>query len=235
MGKLNMTHFAVADISSVCRVIEEEAGKCTIPEAKSHETYTTFAANHTEYQGSLTRDKSSESSPRVVLADKRRDRAASGVFRVIDGLTYSPNPDIARKAETLSLRLDKFTGIQPLPNTQESTEIRMLTALLDEPDNAALAKDLGLEPYVAELKAAEAEFTQAWNQREADVAAFRNSLSASTLRRKMEKSINRYYDFVLYNAEFSGKPEWRSLQQQIFSRFLTIRQKYQDGNSADKQ
>lgn len=51
----------------------------------------------------------------------------------------------------------------------------------------------------------------------------------------MEKSINRYYDFVLYNAEFSGKPEWRSLQQQIFSRFLTIRQKYQDGNPADKQ
>ena len=105
MGKLNMTHFAVADISSVCRVIVEEAGKCTIPEAKSHETYTTFAANHTDYQGSLTRDKSSESSPKVVLADTRRDRAASGIFRVVDGLTYSPNPDIARKAETLSLRL----------------------------------------------------------------------------------------------------------------------------------
>ena len=28
------------------------------------------------------------------------------------------------------------------------------------------------------------------------------------------------------NAEFSGKPEWRQLQQEIYSRYLTIRQKY---------
>ena len=98
--------------------------------------------------------------------------------------------------------------------------------MLEEPENAQLVKDLGLEEFVAEIKAAEAEFESMWSDRETDVTAYRNSLAATTLRRKVEASLNRYYDYVLFNAEFSGKPEWRQLQQEIYSRYLTIRQKY---------
>ena len=87
-------------------------------------------------------------------------------------------------------------------------------------------KDLGLEEFVVELKAAEAEFESLWSDRETDVTAYRNSLAATSLRRRVEASVNRYYDYVFFNAEFSGKPEWRQLQQEIYSRYLTIRQKY---------
>ena len=87
-------------------------------------------------------------------------------------------------------------------------------------------KDLGLEEFVVELKAAEAEFESLWSDRETDVTAYRNSLAATSLRRRVEASVNRYYDYVFFNAEISGKPEWRQLQQEIYSRYLTIRQKY---------
>lgn len=226
MNKLNMNRFAVDDISSVCRITVEEAGKCVIPEAKTHESFAHLNVCYGEFKGSLLRDKASENTGKARAADKRRDDAAVGLFVNVDGMLYSPNAAKRAKAEVLSSRLAKFRGIQTLPDTKESSQMISLIAVLEEPENAQLVKDLGLEEFVAEIKAAEAEFESLWSDRETDVTAYRNSLAATTLRRKVEASLNRYYDYVLFNAEFSGKPEWRQLQQEIYSRYLTIRQKY---------
>ena len=149
-----------------------------------------------------------------------------GIFVNLDGMLYSPNAVKRGKAEALSGRLAKFRGIQELPDTKESSQVISLIAVLDEAENTQLVKDLGLEEFVVELKAAEAEFESLWSDRETDVTAYRNSLAATSLRRRVEASVNRYYDYVFFNAEFSGKPEWRQLQQEIYSRYLTIRQKY---------
>lgn len=226
MNKLNMNRFAVDDISSVCRITVEEAGKCVIPEAKTHESFAHLNVCYGEFKGSLLRDKASENTGKARAADKRRDDAAVGLFVNVDGMLYSPNAAKRAKAEVLSGRLAKFRGIHALPDTKESSQMISLIAVLEEPENAQLVKDLALEEFVVEIKAAEAEFESMWSDRETDVTAYRNSLAATTLRRKVEASLNRYYDYVLFNAEFSGKPEWRQLQQEIYSRYLTIRQKY---------
>ena len=226
MNKLSLHNFAVDDISSVCRIIVEEAGKCVIPEAKTHESFAHLNVCYGEFKGSLLRDKASENTSKARAADKRRDDAAVGIFVNLDGMLYSPNAVKRGKAEVLSGRLAKFRGIQELPDTKESSQVISLIAVLDEAENTQLVKDVGLEEFVVELKAAEAEFESLWSDRETDVTAYRNSLAATSLRRRVEASVNRYYDYVFFNAEFSGKPEWRQLQQEIYSRYLTIRQKY---------
>ena len=221
-----MHKFAVDDISSSCRVTVEVTETSPVAEAKNHETFTALKGCYGEFQVSLSRDSASESTPMARKADKRRDDAFVGMCICVDGMLYSPNEVRRGKAELLSGRLAKFRGIQTLPDTKETTQMLSLIAMLEEPENAQLVKDLGLEEFVAEIKAAEAEFESMWSDRETDVTAYRNSLAATTLRRKVEASLNRYYDYVLFNAEFSGKPEWRQLQQEIYSRYLTIRQKY---------
>lgn len=226
MEKLVLCRFAVADIGNVCWTIIDVAGKCVIPEAKTHESFAHLNVCYGEFKGSLLRDKASENTSKARAADKRRDDAAVGIFVNLDGMLYSPNAVKRGKAEVLSGRLAKFRGIQELPDTKESSQVISLIAVLDEAENTQLVKDLGLEEFVVELKAAEAEFESLWSDRETDVTAYRNSLAATSLRRRVEASVNRYYDYVFFNAEFSGKPEWRQLQQEIYSRYLTIRQKY---------
>ncbi|WP_320052091.1 DUF6261 family protein [uncultured Acetobacteroides sp.] len=235
MSKLTMNRFANDDISSVCRISIEEAGKCAIPEAQTHESFAHLNVCYGEFKGSLLRDKASENTTKARAADKRRDDAAVGLFVSLDGMLYSPTAAKRAKAEVLSGRLAKFRGIQELPDTKESSQVISLIALLGEPENAQLVKELALDEYVVELKAAAAEFDALWSNRETDVAAFRNSLAATTLRRKVEVSVNRYYEYVLFNAEFSGKPEWRQLQQEIYSRYLTIRQKYSAAKKDEKK
>lgn len=226
MEKLVLCRFAVADIGNVCWTIIDVAGKCVIPEAKTHESFAHLNVCYGEFKGSLLRDKASENTSKARAADKRRDDAAVGILVNLDGMLYSPNAVKRGKAELLIGRLDRFRGIQALPDSKETTSVQELIAVLDEAENTQLVKDLGLEEFVVELKAAEAEFESLWSNRETDVTEFRNSSSATALRRKVEYAANRYYDYVSINAEFSGKPEWRQLQQEIYSRYLTIRQKY---------
>ncbi len=235
MDKLPMHKFAVADIDSVCGVLIDETGKSNIAEAKSHEAFVSVTTNRVEFKDSFARDKASESTPGVRKADKRRDDGVVGLFKAVDGLLYSPNEAKRGKAEIFMGRFDKFTGIQCLADTKQNTHMDTLIAMLDEPENVQLVKDLGLEEYVVEIKAAEAEFTQAWSKRETDVTAYRNSVSASNLRKTMEAAINRYYDYVDSNARFSSNPAWKSLQSEIYSRYLTIRQKYQVAKPAPKK
>jgi hypothetical protein len=234
MNKLYMNRFAVTDIGNVCWMIIEEAGKCVIPEAKTHESFAHLSVCYGEFKGSLLRDKASEKTSKTRAADKRRDDAVVGLFVSLDGMFYSPNAVKRGKAEVLSSRLSKFRGIQAEPDSKETTDMQSLITTLDEPENAQLVKDLMLEEFVVEIKAAEAEFENLWSDRETDVAEFRNSQSATTLRRNVEYAVNRYFDYVTINAEFSGKPEWRQLQQEIYSRYLTIRQKYQTATKPDE-
>lgn len=234
MDRLPMHKFAVADIGNVCWMIIEEAGKCVIPEAKTHESFAHVNVCYGEFKGSLLRDKASEKTSKARAADKRRDDAAVGLIVNVDGMLYSPNAAKRGKAEVLSGRLSKFRGIQALPDTKETTGVQELITVLDEPENVQLVKDLALEEFVVEIKAAEAEYESLWSDRETDVAEFRNSQSATTLRRNVEYAVNRYFDYVTINAEFSGKPEWRQLQQAIYSRYLTIRQKYQTATKPDE-
>lgn len=230
-----MHKFAVTDIGNVCWMIIEEAGKCILPEAKTHESFAHLSVCYGEFKGSLLRDKASEKTNKARVADKRRDDAEVGLFVSLDGMLYSPNAAKRGKAEVLSGRISKFRGIQAEPDSKETTDMQSLITTLDELVNAQLVKDLGLEDFVVEIKAAEAEFESLWSDRETDVTEFRNSQSATTLRRQVEYAVNRYFDYVSINAEFGGKPEWRQLQQAIYSRYLTIRQKYNAAKPEEKK
>ena len=131
-----MYNFAVADIGNVCWMIIEEAGKCVIPEAKTHESFAQLSVCYGEFKGSLLRDKASEKTSKARAADKRRDDAAVGLFVSLDGLLYSPNAVKRGKAEVLSGRLSKFRGIQAEPDSKETTDMQSLITTLDELENA---------------------------------------------------------------------------------------------------
>lgn len=227
MGKLNLSHFNVDDVSAVCSIIVKEAGRSVLPEASSHPTFKNLVTLSEAYSSSLGRSKDSLKAISAQQADRRRDTAEVGLQKSVEALTYLADPAKRAKAEILSHRLDRFKGIQDLPSSQETVEMNQLIALLNEPENATLVADLGLQSFVQELKEANAAYEACWDNRERDVAEFRSSQSASTLRRQVEYAINRYYDFLLMNVEYAGNREWGALQQAIYSQYLTLRQKYQ--------
>lgn len=234
MEKITMYKFAVADISAMAGASDEEARKSGIPEATSADAYTTLLTSTNTYREGFLRERKSENTPLVIEADKRRDDAAVGLKLFVRGLCYSPNSAKRQKAELFFSRVDEFSGISDLPLTQESEYVRSFISMLMKPENVQLAKDLNAEEYVKEVVDAQDVFDSIWSNREGDVSEFRSTQSATSMRKMLEKAVNRYFEYVTFNAEFSGKPEWRKLQQAIYSRYLTIRQKYQGTGNAGR-
>jgi hypothetical protein len=152
-----------------------------------------------------------------------------GIRQMVWGLTYSPDPAVAQKAHSFYAVLDTYgAGVENLSGTEESEKIDAILVKLGEPANLQLAVDLAVKPFVDHLSVCAQDFRRDWGNLEADKEAFRNSVSASNSRRKLEASIARFYDFVAYSAQFAPakREEWAKLESAIYSRYTTIRQKY---------
>lgn len=225
--KLALNRLANTDISSVCRVIVEESQKSVIPDIEDNTLFKDLLKDHEVFHESMTRTRMSVVTQDARKADRNRDDAIMGIQLSIEALTYSADEEKRSKADLLGRRLEKYIGIQNLPDTQETTAIKNMLIELKSEENAPLVTELGLQVFVNELEAANQEFDRLWNLREEDVTQFRNSIAATKLRSKVEDSINRYYDWVVYNSLYSEVEGWKELQKEIYSRYLTIRQKYQ--------
>lgn len=229
MKKFGFSKFSVTDSGSMATVVEEEVTSSTLVEAKESPEFKEVVADHVVYQESMVRVGKSQNTAVKVAADKNLDDAWVGIRQVVWGLTYSPDPAVAQKAHQFYALLDTYgAGVEVLSATEESEKIDAILVKLLEPANQQLALDLGVKPFVDQLKSCAESFRRDWGSLEADKEAFRNSLSATNSRRKLEASIVAFYEFVDYSARFAPtkRAEWAQLASAIYSRYTTIRQKY---------
>lgn len=229
MKKVGFSKFSVTDVGSMATVEEEEVTKSNLVEAKESPQFKEVVNDHVEYQESMVRVSKSQNTEAKMASDKALDDAWVGIRQMVWGLTYSPDPMVVQKAHSFYAVLDTYgAGVENLSDTEESEKIEAILVKLREPANQQLALDLNVKSFVDHLTVCAQSFRRDWGNLESDKEAFRNSLSASNSRRKLEASIASFYDFVAYSAQYAPakREEWAKLESAIYSRYTTIRQKY---------
>ena len=236
MRKIYLTALPTTEVSGVGLVYEEEVEKSNLAEAKESPQFAEVKNNRVEYNESLRRKQKSENFEAKQAADKALDDAWVGSRQIVLGLTYSPDPVVREKATRLYAKLDMYgSGVEKLKDTDESVKISNVLVELDKPENKQLIIDLNVKAYIDEVRLRAENFRRDWGSLESDKEAFRNSVSATSSRRKLEASLMAFFDFVAYSAQYAPakREEWAKLESAIYSRYTTIRQKYTETKKKD--
>lgn len=232
-----MTNLGVADVGAVATVIKEEVVASTLKEAKESTAYQEVVNEQLSYDDAMARVRKSENTLSKNEADKRRDDAYVGTRKAIDSLTYSPVVEVSQKATKLYSIMDMYgASIERLPDSKESEYLKIIINRLKEPENYQMATEIGIKVFVDNLDQCENVFRTNWGDMESDKEEFRNSQSATKSRRKLEDAINAFYGYLAYNAKYNAnKEQFAQLQRAIYSRYLSIRQKYNERKKSDSE
>jgi len=232
-----MAKLGVADVGAVATVIKEEVKGSTLNEVKESAAYQDVVNEQLSYDDAMARVRKSDSTLSKNEADKRRDDAYVGTRKAIDSLTYSPVEEISKKATKLFSIMDMYgAGIERLPDSKENEYLKIIINRLKEPENYQMATEIGIKVFVDNLDLCENDFRSNWGDMESDKEEFRNSLSATKSRRKLEDAINAFYGYLAYNAKYhANKEQFAQLQRAIYSRYLSIRQKYNERKKTESE
>ena len=232
-----MTNLGVADVGSVATVIKEEVVASTLKEAKEAAPYLDVVNEQLSYDDCMARVRKSENTLSKNEADKRRDDAYVGTRKAIDSLTYSPVEEVSKKATKLYNIMDMYgASVERLPDSKESEYLKIIINRLKEPENYQLATEIGIKVFVDNLDKCENDFRSDWGEMESDKEEYRNSQSATKSRRKLEDAINAFYAYLAYNAKYhASKEQFAQLQRAIYSRYLSIRQKYNERKKKESE
>ena len=230
-----MAKLGVADVGAVATVIKEEVVASTLKEAKESAPYQDVVNEQLSYDEAMARVRKSDNTLSKNEADKRRDDAYVGTRKAIDSLTYSPVEEVSKKATKLYSIMDMYgASVERLPDSKESEYLKIIINRLKEPENYQMATEIGVKVFVDNLDKCENDFRSDWGEMESDKEEFRNSLSATKSRRKLEDAINAFYGYLAYNAKYNAnKEQFAQLQRAIYSRYLSIRQKYNERKKKD--
>jgi hypothetical protein len=122
----------------------------------------------------------------IVDADRRIDRAVSGIKAVINAARYSLDVTIAEAARVLYLRLREFGNIRRKAYEEEAAAVQVLLSDLGSA-YAQQVSILGLHEWMRELMEAEAAFTRLYLQR-GDETAIRPQERMVDMRHDIETS-----------------------------------------------
>ena len=230
-----MSNLDVADVDAVATVVKEEVQASTLKEAKESAPYQDVVNEQLSYDEAMARVRKSDNTLSKNEADKRRDDAYVGTRKAIDSLTYSPVEEVSQKATKLYSIMDMYgASVERLPDSKESEYLKIIINRLKEPENYQMATEIGVKVFVDNLDKCENDFRSDWGEMESDKEEFRNSLSATKSRRKLEDAINAFYGYLAYNAKYNAnKEQFAQLQRAIYSRYLSIRQKYNERKKKD--
>jgi hypothetical protein len=114
--------------------------------------------------------RTSALTKRIADADRRVDRAVSGIKAAIHAARHSLDATVAEAARALHIRLREFGNIRGKAYEEESAAVQVLLSDLQNA-YAQQVSMLGLHEWVVELMEAEAAFTQLYLQRGDEMAA----------------------------------------------------------------
>lgn len=226
-----MTKLGVADVSAIATGVIEVVDDSDVQEVKETPLYSNIVSEQVVFKESLARLRKSDSTEAKVVADKKRDGSFIGVRKYFDSLTYSPVEGVCEKATKLYGIVNMYgSGVESFPDSKESEYLSIIIAKLMEPANFQMVTEVGGKEYLEKLVKDEKEFMANWGDQEADKHAFRNSKSATQSRRKLESAINVFYGYLVYSASYApaNRDKFAKLQSAIYSRYLSIKQKYNE-------
>ncbi|MDR0733341.1 MAG: DUF6261 family protein [Dysgonamonadaceae bacterium] len=158
--------------------------------------------------------KTSQFTEQIAEADNRRDRAIVGFSTAIDAFLYHYDPDKVAAAHTVENRLKDFRGlIEKKSYEEESAAIKALTADLQANYTAQLTL-LKLDGWITELVAAQAEFDNLFDQRNAEWSA-KPAEKMSNIRKEIDIVYRSIAAFINAHALIGGEPDCSEFIKQL--------------------
>jgi hypothetical protein len=113
--------------------------------------------------------RASALTKQIAAADRRVDRAISGMKAVVNAARHSLDPVVAEAAHALYVRLREFGNIRAKAYEEESAAVQVLLVDLKGIFTPQVTL-VGLQTWVTELTYAESEFTALYLQRGGEIA-----------------------------------------------------------------
>lgn len=127
----------------------------------------------TQIDNAYKQSQGSHLTQEVTALDETRDRYLTGIRSVIEGYTYHYDAAYANAAKTLLAILSAHgERIQKLSYREETAVLDSIFKDFEDHTAAKAVQTLHLTTWIAELKASNARFTEAYLQRVSEAAAY---------------------------------------------------------------
>jgi hypothetical protein len=155
-------------------------------------------AMHTLLDDGYKLDQSNQLTAAIKSSDERRDEAAVGIKKCVEGFVLHFNASKRAAAELLLRNINKYGNVSRLPYAEESAAVDSMLKDWDTPELNAALITLGIGDWRTELKQAQESFDNLYLDR-VQSEALKTALPISKLR---PDAIKTYQTFALILSAF---------------------------------
>lgn len=146
--------------------VEAIGGRHNLTSLGLKPVYDAFVATLGPLNALYATEKGSLLTTKIQEADRRRDRAVSGIRQVVEGYTSHFDPALAEDAERVKRVFDKYgSSIQDLNYSDQTGVMKSLAEDLQAAPISASVNRLGLTAWVTEMKDSNNAFVDLYGNR----------------------------------------------------------------------
>jgi hypothetical protein len=211
--KMNFRQLSTKDLAAMCQRTFTVSSEAAFTTVTNNPLLTALQTVYNEYDAVYVKKTFSGKSELLASADKKRDTLFGGLKDILLGhskLSISSYNQTAKDVyaiiELHDIALDRFSY------AEETAQLKKLLEELALPGNAAKVEQMQLTGIVTELKTAQAEFENLFNQAAGENSELRLMESATSMRQQLEAALRDYLNLV---KAMSSQPVWKELYAKL--------------------
>ncbi|NDP21520.1 MAG: hypothetical protein GZ091_10620 [Paludibacter sp.] len=213
--RINLAQLSTKDLATLSQrviTISEEPASLVV---KDNPLLSVLKTVYADYDAVYTKKAYSGKGVLVAEADSRRDIPFGGLKNIILGYSKISGTPFQQKAkdiyaivENYGIDLDRYTY------STETAQLKKLLEAFDKPENVAKLESMQLTAIVTQIKTAQTEFEQIFNEQAAANAELRVMESASSIRKNLELAMRNYLNVVkAMNLQLGWKELYAKLDE----------------------
>jgi len=210
---INLRKLSTKELAALCQrtiTVSEETAFAVVTD---HPLLNTLITIYTEYDAVYVKKTYSGKGVLLFDADGKRDSyfgGIKGVLRSYSKLPTSTNyqaaTDLYEIFKRLGLGLDKYKY------AEETAQMKKLLDELNLPQNKVKIEEMQLTSLVAQLKTAQDEFEQLFNEMAGENSELRMQESATSMRNRLEEALRNYMNVI---KAMNSIPVWKELYAKL--------------------
>jgi hypothetical protein len=211
--KITFSELSTKDLAALGQrtiVISDEAAFAVVKDNPLLDAVKTL---YNDYDLLYTKKATSGKGKLLFEADSNRDVPFGGLKDILVGnskissLTYQQDAkDIYAIVEKYGIDLDRYKW------SEETAQMKKLLEELDKPENMTKIERMQLTAVVAQIKAAQADFEQLFNEIADENSELHMMESATSFRKNFEMALRNYFNVV---KAMNSQPGWRELYAKL--------------------
>lgn len=195
--KINFNKLTIRDLGEFAQRVIDAAKNSGVDEIKNHSFLAKLEEDFAPFYATLSKQVFSGKGQSVAQADDQRDKLLNNIKAFLEG--YARLPLLPHHPDAVALLQDFKTfgsGVTKLSYAEQTIQMSKLIEVLQQPAQLQRFKNIHLESSFEELKKAHQNFKTIFDEHASANASLRETASASTLRKDLERSLKRFLDLV---------------------------------------